>query len=350
MNIAYYKPVQTVSGSTLKECLKFLNINNKIDKLYLSNREIIYGCDKNIKIYNVSALIGEPTTTDANIFKAVVSSLKATEFYQFKAVEDCIEVIDKDGTKVGVMPLYEGYGYDFNDILKDCRYIGSKYNLSKVSKFLSNDKERVTMTGVYIGADIVGTDAQKLVVISNVSNLEFLGVREFIINGDEIKSFKDAKIYLSNDCRHSIITEGDKMLIAQNIDAVYPKYNDVIPKEYEHTAIFDRLILIDEIKKALPFANQTIKQIRFSFNNDSLNLFAINKDFGTEYEKSIYVNSDIQDFTIAFNGKTLIELLQNMDSNAVKLNMSTPNRAGMFYPIDEPEHKYLLMPIIFRLD
>ena len=136
------------------------------------------------------------------------------------------------------------------------------------------------------------------------------------------------------------------MLIAQNVDAVYPKYNDVIPTEYEHTAIFDRLILIDEIKKALPFAHQTTKQIRFSFNNDSLNLFACNMDLGTKYEKSIYINSDIQDFTIAFNGKFLIELLQNMNSNAVKLNMSTPKRAGMFYPIDEPEHKYLLMPIL----
>ena len=49
---------------------------------------------------------------------------------------------------------------------------------------------------------------------------------------------------------------------------------------------------------------------------------------------------------IGFNAKFLIEMLNVIESDEVKLEMSTPSRAGILLPTDEDENEQLLMLVM----
>jgi DNA polymerase-3 subunit beta len=46
---------------------------------------------------------------------------------------------------------------------------------------------------------------------------------------------------------------------------------------------------------------------------------------------------------IAFNAKLLIEMLNNIEGEEIKLELSMPSRAGIFRPVEKSENEDLLM-------
>jgi DNA polymerase III subunit beta len=55
---------------------------------------------------------------------------------------------------------------------------------------------------------------------------------------------------------------------------------------------------------------------------------------------------DGEDLTIAFNAKFLIEMLNATNSNEVKMELSTPTKAGIIKPTDKEENEELLMLVM----
>ncbi len=55
---------------------------------------------------------------------------------------------------------------------------------------------------------------------------------------------------------------------------------------------------------------------------------------------------------IGFNSKFLLEMLSNIDSDNVKIEMSAPNRAGILLPVDEDNKDedilMLVMPVMLN--
>ena len=55
---------------------------------------------------------------------------------------------------------------------------------------------------------------------------------------------------------------------------------------------------------------------------------------------------DGEDITIAFNAKFLIEVLNAADSDEVRMELSTPTKAGILKPVDTEENEELLMLVM----
>ena len=53
-----------------------------------------------------------------------------------------------------------------------------------------------------------------------------------------------------------------------------------------------------------------------------------------------------EDMEIGFNSKFLIEMLTNLDTDNIILEMSFPNRAGLLLPMDGPTEESLLMLVM----
>ena len=50
---------------------------------------------------------------------------------------------------------------------------------------------------------------------------------------------------------------------------------------------------------------------------------------------------------IGFNGKFLLEMLNNIDSEEILIELSAPNRAGLIFPVDKvDENEQLLMLVM----
>ncbi|MBU1717667.1 MAG: DNA polymerase III subunit beta, partial [Bacteroidetes bacterium] len=59
-----------------------------------------------------------------------------------------------------------------------------------------------------------------------------------------------------------------------------------------------------------------------------------------------------EDMEIGFNSRFLADMLANMDSENISLEMSLPNRAGILLPVEKPDPQeevlMLVMPIMLN--
>ena len=83
-----------------------------------------------------------------------------------------------------------------------------------------------------------------------------------------------------------------------------------------------------------------------------LTLSAEDLDYSNEARERLACSYEGEDLEIGFNSRFLVEMLQNLDTEQVRLEMSEPNRAGLIIPVDN-ENKdedilMLVMPVMLN--
>ena len=75
-------------------------------------------------------------------------------------------------------------------------------------------------------------------------------------------------------------------------------------------------------------------------------------DFANQAEERLTCQYEGEDMEIGFNSKFIIEMLSNIGSNQISIEMSAPNRAGIILPLDgqdEGENTLMLvMPVMLN--
>jgi DNA polymerase-3 subunit beta len=105
--------------------------------------------------------------------------------------------------------------------------------------------------------------------------------------------------------------------------------------------------LLSSIKRVSLFSNKTTHQIKLKLVGSELSLFAEDIDFANEASERLTCNYDGDDLEIGFNSRFLMEMLNNLDSDEIKLSMSEPSRAGILTPaIPSNEHEDILMLVM----
>ncbi len=204
-----------------------------------------------------------------------------------------------------------------------------------------NDDLRPVMSGVYCqftSSDItfVATDAHKLVRYRR-TDAEASGSSAFILPKKPLNMLKsnlrgDEEILLEYNDSNAIFTFNDITLVCRLIEGKYPNYEAVIPKENPNVLTIERTQFLSSIKRVSIFSNKTTHQIKLRLAGSELTLSAEDTDFNNEASERLTCNYDGDDMEIGFNSRFLMEMLNNLDSDEVKLAMSEPSRAGLLTP------------------
>jgi len=219
----------------------------------------------------------------------------------------------------------------------------------------TNDELRPAMMGVYFQVDLskltlAATDAHKLVkytfnnMESNVSTSFIVPkkglnlLRSILPAGEEVKmSFNRSNVFFEF---------GDTQLACRLIDARYPDYNAVIPVDNPNTLTVSREDFQNSLKRIVIYANKTTNQVVLNIKEGSLVISAKDLDFSNEATEQISCTYEGEPVTIAFNAKFLVEMLGVLESDEVKMELSTPTRAGILLPAEEPEGEEILMLVM----
>ncbi len=134
------------------------------------------------------------------------------------------------------------------------------------------------------------------------------------------------------------------------IEGKYPTYSAVIPAKNPNKMTVDRQPFLNAIKRVSIFSNQTTYQVKFKIAGSELILSAEDLDYSNEAQERLTCHYEGEDMEIGFNSKFLAEMLNNLNSDQVLLEMSEPNRAGLISPVDN-ENKdedilMLVMPVM----
>jgi len=221
---------------------------------------------------------------------------------------------------------------------------------------VSNDSLRPAMTGVYFDLSpekltVVSTDAHRLVKysLSDVSCPETQGL---IVPKKPLQQLRNTlptdatPVEISYNSNHLFVKTDALSLSCRLLDARYPDYNGVIPKENPFNLSTNRADLISSLKRVSIFSSKTTSQVVFEINGNSLQLSAQDIDFSYEGTEKLNCQYSGEDMKIGFNARLLIELLSNLTGEEVILELSSPSRAGILKPSTSEDNEDILMLIM----
>ncbi|MBP6313340.1 MAG: DNA polymerase III subunit beta [Flavobacteriales bacterium] len=225
-----------------------------------------------------------------------------------------------------------------------------------------NDDLRPVMSGIYFEMtedDIrfVATDAHKLVRYKR-TDISAPKAAAFIVPKKPLNLLKNtlantnADVTLQFNENNVSFKFDNTLLVCRLIDGKYPNYEAVIPKTNPNKLTIDRASFLGSIRRVSIFANKTTHQVRLHINGSQLTISSEDLDFANEAKENMTCDYDGEEITIGFNSRFLIEMLQNMDTEHVILEMSAPNRAGILLPGEASEHGedvlMLVMPVMLN--
>lgn len=219
-----------------------------------------------------------------------------------------------------------------------------------------NDELRLSLTGVYVqlykdNAVFVATDANRLVKIER--NDINPGVEtNFILPKKALNLLKtnlpqdDTETQIDFNDSNAFFTFEDTKLICRLIDERYPDYKAVIPTDNPNKLTLHRQDFLNSVKRISIFGNKTTNQINIKITGSELTIYAEDLDMNNEAVERLGCDYAGEDMEIGFNSKLLIEMLQNLSTNEVIVELSTPSRAGIILPSENMDEENLLMLIM----
>lgn len=228
--------------------------------------------------------------------------------------------------------------------------------ISKTIFAAGNDDLRPVMSGVFFqfsseSLTFVATDAHKLVKytredISANESAEFIMPKKplNILKGILAASEEEVTVEYNNS--NAKFTFENTKLICRLIDGKYPNYEAVIPKENPNTLSISRSELLNSVKRVSIFSNKTTHQIRLKIAGAELNISAEDLDYSNKADERLNCDYNGDDIQIGFNSRFLSEMLTNLNSEDVQLEMSLPNRAGILTPVDGLDEGELITMLV----
>ncbi|WP_353120872.1 DNA polymerase III subunit beta [Dysgonomonas capnocytophagoides] len=127
------------------------------------------------------------------------------------------------------------------------------------------------------------------------------------------------------------------------IEGRYPNYNSVIPQNNPNKVVLDRLAFFNALKRVSVFSNQASNLIKLQLSDNSIVVTAQDIDFSTAAEETIACEYAGSAMSIGFKSSFLIDILNNIPSTDISLELSDPSRAGLILPAENEENEDLLM-------
>ena len=225
-----------------------------------------------------------------------------------------------------------------------------------------NDDLRPIMNGVFFnfteeGLIFAATDAHKLVKYER-QDIKSDQPAAFVIPKKPLNLLKgilagsETQVTIEYNESNAKFSFDQLDYVCRLIDGTYPNYEAVIPKENPNKLTLNRSQFYNSVNRLSLFSNKTTHQIRLKVAGSSLVISAEDVDYSNKGEERLTCNYHGEDMEIGFNSKFLKEMINNLDSDEIMLEMSMPNRAGILTPLDgldEGEKVLMLaMPIMLN--
>ena len=230
--------------------------------------------------------------------------------------------------------------------------------LNKVGRAASRDETRPILTGVLMTImgdtlKMVATDSYRLAVketkldhsleteiqaIVPVKALaEVTRLAAALGRGDiEVAIGENQAVFKLSD------PAGDVWIASRLIEGQFPNYKQLVPDTYEHEVVIDRGQLMATARRVSLLAQKNAP-LRMSFAENRLTMKALTQDVG-QAEETLDVEFAGEAFEIGFNAAYLIEGVDAVDAEAIRLRFTSPLRPGLISGTGD-DFTYLIMPI-----
>jgi len=162
----------------------------------------------------------------------------------------------------------------------------------------------------------------------------------------DFSSTKDAEVALEvlAEQNQVIFQFGNITFSSRIIEGKFPDYQKVIPQEAETTAGVSRDELLNGVKLASVFSRDSLSVITLAAGIDNVMLTSDAKELGND-KVTVEATIDGDPQEVAFNPRFLLELLQNIPTEQVNVELSGALSPVVFKKDDGDDFLHVIMPV-----
>lgn len=230
-------------------------------------------------------------------------------------------------------------------------------NIARTLFATADDELRPVMNGIYFDLTtellaVVASDGHSLVRnrIMSIKAEDDSKVGSFILPKKPAGILKnilhrgeEKEITVSFDGRQAVIATENFSLQCRLIEGRYPNFNSVIPQNNPNIVLVDRNTLVNALKRVTPFSNDNSQLVRIHVENGKLTLNTEDYDFSKTASEHMACEYNGTAMSIGMKGPKTIEILGNMTSAEIQMELADPSRAALIKPSEQPADMEILM-------
>ena len=196
---------------------------------------------------------------------------------------------------------------------------------------ICNDEKRFHLNGVLVESDgktvrMVSTDGHRLAKADRKLKGPKLAAGVIVPKKGvlELRKLLDGakEVELAIRSPFLFVKRAESMLAVKLIDAQFPPYGQVIPKDHATRAVVSREDLLGALRRCQLMASET-RGVKFEFADTSVSISSDNPDVG-EVQEEVECQTTGPGVVIGVNGKYLIDLanvLKDVDEGAIAIEL-----------------------------
>ncbi|MDZ7739435.1 MAG: DNA polymerase III subunit beta [Bacteroidales bacterium] len=226
----------------------------------------------------------------------------------------------------------------------------------------ADDELRPVMGGIFVeaGTDkitFVASDAHKLVRYQrsdaqSEENASFILPKKPASLLKNILPKEEGKVALEFDDKNAFFTLSEYKVICRLVEGNYPNYHSVIPSNNERKVTVDRIELLNTLKRVSVFSNQASNLVKLELTGNQIMVSAQDIDFSISAYERLNCEYEGEEMEIGFKSVFLLEILSNIESPDVVIELADPTRAGLLLPSESANEAedvlMLLMPMMIN--
>jgi DNA polymerase-3 subunit beta len=227
--------------------------------------------------------------------------------------------------------------------------------IAKTIFSVSQDETRQHLAGVLFESDgatarMVSTDGHRLSKVGRAMPggpklaAGVLIPRKGVIELRRAIETREAPCAIGVHQGNFVLKADDVGISVKLIDGQFPPYDQVIPKDNERAVVVSRLGFLDALKRVALMSSDKTMGVRVAVEKGKLRVESDNPDLGAAKEEIDvgYKGTPVQ---IGFNARYFIELVSEMETPEVRLELSGELDPGVVRPADGSDYVGVVMPM-----
>jgi DNA polymerase-3 subunit beta len=128
------------------------------------------------------------------------------------------------------------------------------------------------------------------------------------------------------------------------IDAKYPVYEDVIPKNNPYTAIVEKNTLDQALRRSMVVSNDFTHDVKLTFKSNQLSIAAHNTE-QEQAEEDLTIDYEGLEIEVGFNAKYMRDVLSAIQSQRVRIQLKDSLSPALLLEEDHERSRHVLMPM-----
>ncbi|MDA3865115.1 MAG: DNA polymerase III subunit beta [Salinivirgaceae bacterium] len=159
----------------------------------------------------------------------------------------------------------------------------------------------------------------------------------------------ESEVKIVFDHQNAIIEFANFVQVCRLVEGKYPNYDAVIPKDNPYRMTVDRLDIYNKLKMVSGYANPASNLVKMSIAPNELKVSAQDLDFSMSAFERLKCEYEGEEMEIGFKGVFLLEIIANISSTDVFVELSDPSRAALFLPVEKDDDNEDLLMLIMPM-